>query len=254
MFANESKMIYKILLTYVLLLPYLAQAQSAKEIIKQADEKMRGTTSKSFMIMKIVRPEWTREISMKSWTVGNEKSLILITSPARDRGSVFLKREKEIWNWQPSIDRMIKLPPSMMMQSWMGSDFKNDDLVRESSIVHDYEHSLASDTVINGYSAYKIVLTPHEFAPVVWGKIIAYIDQKDLLQLLTKYYDEDGYLINTLTFSEIKEMGGRIIPTTMEMVPTEEEGHKTIIEYKSMEFDLQIKDTFFSIQNAKRVR
>lgn len=219
-----------------------------------ADEKMRGTSSKSEMIMKIVRPEWSREISMKGWSMGTEKSLTLITSPARDRGTVFLKREKEIWNWQPSIDRMIKLPPSMMMQSWMGSDFTNDDLVRESSIVHDYDHALGADTTIASLPSYKIILTPHEDAPVVWGEIITYVSKSDLLQLLTYYYDEDGYLINTLLFSEIKELGGRVIPTRLEMYPNDEQGNSTVIVYQNIAFDIDIKDSFFSIQNAKRIR
>ena len=191
---------------------------------------------------------------MKGWSLGQEYSLILITSPARDRGTATLKRDKEIWNWQPSIDRVVKLPPSMMMQSWMGSDFTNDDLVRESSIVYDYTHELAGDTIINGRDTYKLLLIPKEDAPVVWGKILAYITKEDYIQMLIKYYDEDGYLINTMILSEIKEMGGRSIPTLLEMIPADEEGHKTVIEYQEIAFDIDLKPQFFSIQNMKRIR
>ena len=191
---------------------------------------------------------------MKGWALGRDYSLILITGPARDKGTAFLKRNNEMWNWQPSIDRTIKLPPSMMLQSWMGSDFTNDDLVKESSIVNDYEHSLGADTVINNLECYKIILDPKEEASVVWGKIIVYIDKVELNQHLLYYYDEDDYLVNTMILSDIKNMDGRMIPTHMEMIPAEEPENRTIIDYLSLEFDLNLKENFFSQQNMKRVR
>jgi len=215
---------------------------------------MQGNSSRSEMVMKIVRPDWSREVTMKGWALGREYSLILITAPARDKGTAFLKRDKEIWNWQPSIDRVIKLPPSMMMQSWMGSDFTNDDLVKESSAVNDYAHTLMGDTVVGDRDCYKIEMIPKEEAAVVWGRVEAYISKEDYLQMLFKYYDEDEILVNTMYMSEIKEIGGRIIPTVLEMVPAEDPGHKTLIIYRNIEFEIPIKDDFFSIQNTKRVR
>ena len=238
----------------MLLFMPVSYGQTAQEIIDKADKKMQGNSSKSEMIMRIVRPDWTREIGIKGWALGKEYSLMLITSPARDKGSAFLKRESEIWNWQPSIDRVIKLPPSMMMQSWMGSDFKNDDLVKESSIVRDYAHTLEGDTTINGRDAWKIVLIPNEDAGVVWGRIEAYISKEEYLQLLFRYYDEDDFLVNTMILSDIKEMGGRVLPTHLEVIPAENPDQKTEIIYKSMEFEINIKSNFFSIQNMKRVR
>ncbi|MDZ7808203.1 MAG: outer membrane lipoprotein-sorting protein [Gracilimonas sp.] len=124
----------------VLCLTGILQAQNATEIVRKMDEKMRGESLEAEVTMTIVRPNWSREVSMKSWSRGTEYSMILITAPARDRGTAFLKRGNEIWNWVPSVGRTIKMPPSMMMQSWMGSDFTNDDLVRESSSVTDYDH------------------------------------------------------------------------------------------------------------------
>ncbi|MAE84642.1 MAG: outer membrane lipoprotein-sorting protein [Flammeovirgaceae bacterium] len=246
----------KALVTSLLLgmTPFLSLAQTAREIIDKADKRMQGESNTAEMQMKIVRPTWTREISMKSWAMGTEYSLVLITAPARDKGAAFLKREKELWNWQPTIDRVIKMPPSMMMQSWMGSDFTNDDLVKESSIVQDYDHEILKDTTIGEYKAWKILMTPKEEAAVVWGKIEAYIDQGDYLQLLFKYYDEDDYLINTMVLSEMKEMGGRVVPSRLEMIPAENPDQKTVIIYNSLEFDTGIKPDFFSIQNMKRVR
>lgn len=231
-----------------------AQAQTAREIVKMADDKMQGQSNRSEMKMTIVRPSWKREITMKGWALGREYSLILITGPARDKGTAFLKRDNEMWNWQPSIDRTIKLPPSMMLQSWMGSDFTNDDLVKESSIVNDYNHILGQDTVINDLSCYKIILEPKEDASVVWGKIIVYIDKEELNQHLIYYFDEEDYLVNTMILTNIKEMGGRIIPTHLEMIPAEEPENRTVIDYLAMEFDLDLTQSFFSQQNMKRVR
>lgn len=245
----------KCLITAFAILPCIvAPAQTATEIIKKADDKMQGTSNRSEMKMTIVRPDWQREITMKAWALGREYSLILITGPARDKGQVFLKRKNEMWNWQPSIDRVVKLPPSMMMQSWMGSDFTNDDLVRESSVVEDYTHERGPDSVINNQPVFRIILHPKPEAPVVWGKIIAFIDKKEYNQLLVRYYDEDDILVNTLTLSNIREIGGRVLPTRLEMVPAENPRQKTVIEYLSLEFDIGIKEDFFSMQNMKRVR
>ena len=229
-------------------------AQDATEIIKKADEKMQGKSNSAEMTMTIQRPDWQREVKIKSWAKGQELSLILITAPARDKGAAFLKRDKELWNWQPRIDRVIKLPPSMMMQSWMGSDFTNDDLVKQSSIVTDYHHQLLGDTLIDNYECYKIILVPKDDAPVVWGKIDAYITKDDLLQKLIKYYDEDGYLINTMVLKDIRDIGGRVIPTRLEMIPADEVEQKTVIRYIHIAFDIDIPDQFFSLQNMKKVR
>jgi len=236
------------------LITSILSAQDASEIIKKVDQKMRGNSSSSNMTMKIVRPDWSREISMKGWSLGTDFSLILITAPARDQGTGFLKRDKELWNWQPTIDRVIKLPPSMMTQSWMGSDFTNDDLVKESSIVNDYDHFIRGDTTITARDAWKIELIPKEGAPVVWGRILIYVSKDDYIELLIKYYDEDDFLINTMILSDIREMGGRVIPARMDMIPAENPEHRTVIHYNDIRFDIGINEDFFSIQKMKRIR
>ena len=142
----------------------------------------------------------------------------------------------------------------MMMQSWMGSDFTNDDLVKQSSIVNDFDHFLEKDTVIQGYEAWKIVLKPKEEAAVVWGKIEAYISKKDFYELLFNYYDEDEYLINTMILSEIKLLGDRMVPTKMEMIPAENPEQKTIILYQDFAYNVELDESFFSIQNLKQIR
>ncbi len=243
---------------FIFLFPYLvlcfsAFSQEATEIIKKADEKMRGKSSKAEMTIEIVRPKWTREMTLTSWTKGDDYSITLIKSPARDKGTVFLKRDKEIWNWVPSIDRNIKLPPSMMMQSWMGTDFTNDDLVKQSSIVTDYEHSYLKDSTIDGFSCYVIELIPKPDAPVVWGKIKLWVDKQEYMQLRTEFYDEDAYLVNIMSGSSVKTFDGKKLPSRMEMIPVEKKGQKTVIIYNDLEFDIDIADNFFTTQNMKRL-
>lgn len=229
-------------------------AQNAREIVETMDKKWRGDYVTQEMTMTIIRPNWQRSISLKSWGRGNEYSMIYITAPAKEKGQVFMKREKEMWNWIPSIDRMIKLPPSMMMQSWMGSDFTNDDLIRESSVVRDYEHTIAGEEEILGRKCYKIQLIPKPEAAVVWGKIYLWITKADYLQLKIEFFDEDDYLVNTQVLSDIKKMGGREIPCRLEMIPANEEGKMTVIEILSADYKTEVPESFFSQQNMKRIR
>jgi outer membrane lipoprotein-sorting protein len=229
-------------------------AQDATEIVRKADQKMRGQSSYAEMSMTIIRPSWTREVSMKTWALGTEYSLILITGPARDKGVAYLKRGNEIWNWQPTIDRVVKLPSSMMSQSWMGSDFTNDDLVQESSIVKDYTHKMLGDSTIENIAVYKMELTPKPNAAVVWGKMILYVSKDNYYQLLTRFYDEDMYLINTMRGSDIQQFDARKIPSKLTVIPADEEGQKTVMQYKNMQFNIDIKPSFFSIQNMKNLK
>ncbi|MEX0722089.1 MAG: outer membrane lipoprotein-sorting protein [Balneolaceae bacterium] len=240
--------------TILLLFPFIATAQNATEIVQKMDEKMRGESLKAEMSMTIIRPNWDRTISMKTWSRGTEYSLILVTAPARDEGTAFLKRGNEIWNWVPNVGRTIKMPPSMMMQSWMGSDFTNDDLVRESSVVIDYEHEMAGDSTIEGYETHKIELIPKPDAPVVWGKVLVWVEKEEFMQLRSEFYDEEDYLINVMEASDIQEFDGRMIPAKLEMIPNDKEGHKTVMEYQSMSFNENIPENFFSVQNMRRVQ
>ena len=193
-------------------------ALDAKEIVRMADEKVRGKTNKAKAVMTVKRRTWSRSISMELWGKGYEYSMILITSPARDKGTVFLKRKNEVWNWIPKIERIVKIPPSMMGQSWMGSDFKNDDLVMESSVVHDYNHYLEGEEMIGEYMCYKIKLIPKPEAPVVWGKVLLWISKHEYYQLRVEFYDEDENAVNIMISSEIKQTGGKRIPTRLEMI------------------------------------
>jgi len=228
--------------------------ESVKDIVQKSNDLIRSKSSYTELTLKIIKPDWSREMQMKAWAIEPDHSIIYITAPARDKGTVFLKRKMEVWNFIPTIQRTIKIPPSMMLQSWMGSDFTNDDLVRQSSIVEDYEHSIIGEETYEGYLCHKIELIPKPDAGVVWGKIIMLVSKEEYLQLKMDYYDEDDFLVKTMKGSKIKKLGGRIIPTYWEMIPEDEPGQKTVMEYNAIEFDKKIKQNFFSQQNMKRVR
>lgn len=245
-----QKFIY---LLFLLIPPILSYGQDAKEIVKRADDKMRGKTSQAEMVITTTRPTWTREMSVKTWIKGTDFAMILIQSPVKDKGTVFLKRKKEVWNWLPTLERSIKLPPSMMSQSWMGTDFTNDDLVKESSIVEDYEHTLLGDTLIQGRKCFIIQMIPKPDAAVVWGKLIVCIDKKDYIELHSRFYDEDGSLINVMNAFDIKVMDGRLIPTRLVMIPSDKKNQKTEILYKMIFFNRPIEDTFFTLDKMRKL-
>jgi len=232
-----------------------SQNLTATEIIRKAEDKFNGEKS-SFMVMSmtIIRPSWQRTVDFKSWSLGREFSLTLITSPAKDAGQTFLKRETEMWNWNPSISRLIKLPPSMMSQGWMGSDYTNDDILKESSAVNDYIHNVTAEEIIDGRECYRIMMKAKENAAVVWGHQIRWIDKKEFLVLRAELYDEDGILVRTETGTEIKMMDGRTIQTRIELIPADEPGNKTIVTIKEMKFNIPVEESFFSQQNMKNVR
>ncbi|MBN2274812.1 MAG: outer membrane lipoprotein-sorting protein [Bacteroidales bacterium] len=230
-------------------------AQNATEIVKRADDKMRGEKSSySVMTMKIVRPAWERTITFKSWSKGTELSLVYVTAPAREKGQAFLKLDRDMWNWNPRINRLIKLPTSMLSQGWMGSDYTNDDLLNQRSIVVDYSHKLVKEEVVSGESCYKIELIPHENAPVVWGKIMMWISKQHDIAMKIEYYDEDEFLVKTEIGKDMKNMDGRYIPCTFELIPADEEGNKTVVIFEEIKFNIPIEDSFFTQQNMKRVR
>jgi outer membrane lipoprotein-sorting protein len=229
-------------------------AQTAKEVVQKADQLMKANSSYSEVKMTIVKPDWSRTMGLKIWAVEPDYSLIYVTEPARDKGTVTLKRKNEVWNWIPSAQKVIKIPPSMMMQSWMGSDFTNDDLVKQSSIVEDYHHEFIGEETIQGYDCWKIQLTPKPEAGVVWGKIVAWISKKEYFELKVDYYDEDENIVKSFTGSKPEKMDDRTVLTYWEMIPVDDPGNKTILEYDKIKFNIKIDQSFFSEQNMKRVR
>ncbi|WP_348234685.1 outer membrane lipoprotein-sorting protein [Vibrio parahaemolyticus] len=237
-----------------LLFTSLSYAESAFDIVQKSDQAMRGKSSYSEATMEIVRPDWTRSMTMKSWTKGTELSLVLVTAPAKDKGSASLKRHREMWNWVPSIERVIKIAPSMLSQSWMGSDFTNDDLINQSSIVVDYQHALVGNDSFEGDKVWVIEATAKPDAPVVWNKVSLWISQSTYLQRKVEFYDEFDERVNVLTTYDVKELGGRKLATRMEMKPVDKPGNKTIFTTHQAQFDFDINDDFFSQQQMKSLR
>ncbi len=238
----------------ILTATYSQEKLSAKEIIVKADELTRGKTNTSTMKMEIIRPTWKRSVTMKSWGRGMDFSMTYITSPAKDKGQVFMKRKTEMWNWMPSIGRMIKIPSSMMSQGWMGSDYTNDDILKESSIVNDYTHKVIGEEKLEGFECYKIELIPHEDAAVIWGKVLMWVAKDKYIQVRSEFYDEDNELVKSNFGKDFKIMDGRLIPTQIVIIPADEKGNKTVIYIEKMKFDVDLPESFFSQQRMKRIR
>lgn len=229
-------------------------AQDPAEILDRMEQVMRGDSGYSEMSMKIVRPRYEREISMRSWHMGTDFTLVLITAPARDEGIAYLMRENDIWNYDPRIDRTTRLPSSMMAQSWMGSDFTNDDLVRDTDIIRDFEHTILRTEEVDGRESYVIEMIPKPGTPIVWGKVLVWVCKDDYLQLRAENYDQRFELVSTMIMDEIRDMGGRTIPTRITVTPAGKENEQTILVYRSMEFDIDIDENFFSRANMQRIR
>jgi outer membrane lipoprotein-sorting protein len=250
---NLSRTCFCLLISFII--PTAVWSQDAKEIVRRADTKYNGEKSSySEMTMTIVRPKYKRNIEFKGWAEIGGKALTLVTAPAKEKGQSFLKSGNNLWSWNPTIQRLIKLPPSMMSQGWMGSDFSNDDILKESSLVKDYKHKLLGNETIGGMKCYKIELMPLEEAGVVWGKINLWISVEDYFELKSEYYDEDGYLVKTHLASSIRTFDDRKLPSIIEIIPADEPGNKTLVTIKSMKFNLIFDANFFTQQNMKRVK
>ena len=246
---------HKLLLIFLFFLTFNIYAQDANEILKKSEEKIKGIKSSyQEMMIKIVRPKWSKEMIMKGWSIGEDYFASVVLSPAKEKGVVFLKRENEVWNYIPSIERTIKLPPSMMMQNWMGTDFTNDDLVQRSSITDDYTNTIIGNETIDGLDCWIIELIPNEDAAVVWGKLVMWIDKKDYMQLKTQFFDEYDEMVSIMTGKAIKNFDGKKLPAIIEFVPLDKEGNKTIVERLVWKFDININERFFLPNYMKNLR
>lgn len=219
-------------------------------ILDKIDKLYRSSQSIASMTMKIKTPYWKREMKLKSWTKGLENTFVVIEYPRKDKGVATLKKANEMWNYFPKINKVIKVPPSMMMGSWMGSDFTNDDLVKENTMKNDY----ASKIMRENDSVFYIELIPKKETVTVWGKIVLKVEKKRLIPLIQEYYDEKGELVRSMIFTKVKKIAGKEIPMKMTLTPLKKKGHKTIIEYTKIDFNTKIKDSFFSKRNLQRRR
>lgn len=241
------------LLFTLVLVPTSAQAQgrSPGEIIDRVDQILRGESSHGIASMEIVTEHWKRSLTLEIWSLGTEYALVKVLEPRKEAGTATLKADDDIWNYLPKVDRTIKIPSSMMMGSWMGSHFTNDDLVKESRLVEDYEIEIAYEGERGREEVWEFELTPKAEAAVVWGKILYQVRKRDLMPVWARYYDEDGELKRTLTFGDYRTLDDRKVPAEMIMRPENEPGERTTVRYRDLEFNIGIDRSFFSLRNLK---
>lgn len=230
-----------------------AQELSGREIIKRQDDLMRGDTLRGKYTMQVITPSWQRVLELNVWSQGRDKTFIRILSPAKEAGVGTLRIKESMWNYLPKVERTVKISPSMMLQAWMGSDFCNDDLVKESSLVNDYTHNILGEEKTLFGAAYKIELIPKPEAAVTWGKLIFLVKKDGFVPLREEYYNEHGKLIKMLEYSQIKRMSDRVIPTLWKMTSVTKEGHQTVIKVEETEFNLPIDGDIFTLANLKRI-
>lgn len=226
---------------------------TGRQVAERAEDVLRGTRVYVAATMTVVSPRLPkpREVAFRSWDDREGKrSFIRILSPPKDRGTGFLKLHPNLWMYIPRVERTMRIPPSMMLQSWMGSDFSNDDLVRESSQLDDYEHRLLGidpePGVGEGLQAFVVEYVPRERAAVVWGKIIAWIETVHSTPLRQDFYDEDGEKLRTMAFDDIRVVQGRHFPSRWTMRPLDKAGHETRIDVQEIRFDDAIDDAIFT--------
>tara|TARA_B100000315_G_scaffold190005_1_gene179961 strand:- start:10352 stop:11092 length:741 start_codon:yes stop_codon:yes gene_type:complete len=223
-------------------------------ILEELDDLYRSSSAHGFMSMQVKTAHYTRTMRLESWASGKDKSLIRIIAPLKERGTSTLMYGKNIYTYLPKTDRTIRLTSGMMGGSWMGSHFTNDDLIKESRMSEDYDATITFEGIRKGQSVIEFTLIPKPLAAVVWGKIVLTIEAKNKIPLSYIFYDEDMEVVRTMTFSDVKDLGGRVIPLVLRVIPIDKPGEYTEVVYENMEFEIPIKDSFFSIARLKRKR
>ena len=228
---------------------------TVRELVDKANKVLRGDSSHARVVMTITTPEWTRSLDIEAWNQGREKAFILIHAPAKEKGTTTLRRAGEMWMWMPRVERITKVPATMMHSSWQGSDFTYEDIVKADSIVKDYTHRTLKKTPGPSYETYLIEALPKPDAPVVWGKVLfslgIYPDGW-VIPLGEEDYSERGELIRSITLSNIRLMEGRRVPTKLECRPTRHPGRRTVLDYKEIDFDVELADSFFSLSRLQK--
>lgn len=225
---------------------------SAEAILNRVDDLYRGESSQGRMTMKIVTEHWTRNLELEFWAKGKDRSLIRILAPRKEKGTATLRVGNDIWNYLPKVNRVIKLPSSMMSASWMGSHFTNDDLVKESRFTEDYTFEITFEGRRDGREVVDITCAPKPEAAVVWGKVVVTVRGVDYLPLQSVYFDEDMDPARSMTFDAIKELGGRMLPSRLTVQPEHEPDQRTVVTYQAIDFNVDLKDSFFSLRTLRR--
>lgn len=228
---------------------------AAGEIVDRANALLRGDASRGRFSLTVVTPDWERTIDAEGWHQGRDKALILIHGPAKDKGTATLRIKSEMWIWLAKVERVIKIPPSMMHSSWMGSDINYEDIIKADSVFKDYAHKTLEVQPREDHKIYKIEAIPKPQAPVVWGKIVlwcAVYENGEVIPLREEDYSERGELIRLIEMSQVKVMGGRRVPARMEVRPLKKPGQKTVVRYRALEFDVSFPENFFSLTRLQK--
>ncbi len=230
-----------------------APDQRALDLVRKIDDLYRSKSSYAQVEMEIITPDWQRTLVLKAWSLGLDKTLIRILEPKKEAGVGTLRIGNEMWNYLPNTDKIIKIPPSMMMSSWMGSDFTNDDLVKEYTFVNDFTFRMVTPAGAEPGLVY-VECRPKPGIPIVWDKIVIAVRESDTLPIWQEYYDEKGRVARRMDYSEVKTFGRRTIPSVMEMTPRSKPGYKTVLRYRDVQFDLALEDSLFSLRTLRSVK
>ncbi len=228
-------------------------AQNANDLVVSTFNYMRGKASISTVEMIIHRPDWERRMTIKAWTKGEKDSLFFIIAPPKDNGNGTLKKGREMWMFNPKVNRVIKLPPSMMSQAWMGSDFSNNDLAKSDSLIYDYIHKITDTKTLDGKKVYFIESTPKPDAPVVWGMLKLKI-REDRILLSEAFYDEDLEPVKAMTTLDIQMLGGKLYPKIWKMQKADTKDEYTLLNYKALSFEPDLPEQLFTVSNLKNPR
>jgi outer membrane lipoprotein-sorting protein len=229
-----------------------AQGPSGRDILDRVERLLWGNTVQGEYEMSITTPRWQRTLGLRVWMERPNRSFVRIMSPAKEAGIGSLRIGSEMWNYLPSVERVIKIPPSMMLQPWMGSDFTNDDLVKESSILEDYTHKIIGTTTVDGQEAYQVEATPKPQAAVVWGRVLYLVRKRDFMPLKQEFFDERGELVRVMSYSDVRSVGGRTMPTRWEMRPVAKPGNATAVLLKDAVFDRPVDEAVFTQRNLQK--
>ncbi|MBR9860618.1 outer membrane lipoprotein-sorting protein [bacterium] len=227
---------------------------TADQIVQKSEANLRAATVIANINVKIERPRWDKEMSLKAWVKGTDYAAAYVLAPSSDEGTVFLKNQDEVWNYLPKIKKTIKMPMSMLSQNWMGTDLTNDDLINGSVFSEDYKATLNGTLAFGGKTCYNISLSPKDEASSIWSRIDLLIDKTNYIQMRAQFYDEDLDLVHSIIGSDIKSMGGRMLASKYVMIPEGKDGYKTTMRYEKMIFDQSIPSSFFSKENIAKIQ
>ena len=223
-----------------------------EKILDSVDDLYRSNASHGIITLSVTTVNWQRTLTLEQWSKGEDKSLIKILKPKKEKGLATLRVDKNVWNYLPKVKRVVKIPSSMMSSSWMGSHFTNDDLVKQSRMTEDYTFSITFEGTREKKNIIEITCIPNKNAAVVWGRVEVIVFRDDYIPIRMIYYDEDLLLSRTLEFTDIRTMNGKMIPTLMSIIPADEPNESTIVRWEEIQFDITIDDEFFSLRKLQQ--